>query len=104
LEQPNIGDWECVEQTEKTRPSWAIERDGRVIYESLVLPGSIRPGAAKLADFGLAVRGPGPFSHPIQPFGMEAPEVLIGAQWSYSADVWNLGVLVSLQLGLIAWH
>ena len=32
---------------------------------------------------------------PIQPDCYRAPEVLLGAGWSYSADIWNLGVMVS---------
>jgi len=52
----------------------------------------------KIADFGLAQRGDGekPLRHPIQPALYHAPEVLLGAPWSYSADIWNLGVFVSI--------
>jgi serine/threonine-protein kinase SRPK3 len=51
-----------------------------------------------LVDFGLAQRtdGPEPLRHPIQPPLFHAPEVILGTGWSYSADIWNLGVLVSL--------
>ncbi|RAH55947.1 kinase domain-containing protein [Aspergillus piperis CBS 112811] len=31
---------------------------------------------------------------PIQPDCYRAPEVLLGAGWSYSADIWNLGVMM----------
>lgn len=52
----------------------------------------------KIADFGLAQRGNGgePLLHPIQPNHCHAPEVLLGTSWSYSADIWNFGVIVSL--------
>jgi len=52
----------------------------------------------KIADFGLAHRGDEekPLRHPIQPLLYHAPEVLLGVPWSYSADIWNLGVLVSI--------
>jgi len=52
----------------------------------------------KVADFGLAHQGDKqtPFRHPIQPPLYHAPEVLLGVPWSYSADVWNLCVLVSI--------
>jgi serine/threonine protein kinase len=52
----------------------------------------------KIADFGLAQRGDGERSlrHSIQPALYHAPEVLLGVPWSYSADIWNLGVLVSI--------
>jgi serine/threonine protein kinase len=50
----------------------------------------------KIADFGLAecVDGQELHRHPIQPPLYHAPEVLLGTGWSYSADIWNLGVLV----------
>lgn len=49
-----------------------------------------------LVDFGLAQRTDGPESlrHPIQPPLFHAPEVILGTGWSYSADIWNLGVLI----------
>lgn len=52
----------------------------------------------KLVDFGLAQLSDGrePMRHPIQPPLFHAPEVILGTSWSYSADIWNLGVLVSL--------
>ncbi len=50
----------------------------------------------KITDFGLAERGdqPGPRIHPIQPAHCHAPEVLLGTGWSYSADIWNFGIMV----------
>jgi len=50
----------------------------------------------KIADFGLAQSGEGsePPMHPIQPPLFHAPEVLLGTSWMYSADIWNLEVLV----------
>jgi serine/threonine-protein kinase SRPK3 len=58
------------------------------------------PGRPKLTDFGLAVRGDisQPHNHPIQPDLFQAPEVIIRASWTYSVDVWNLGVMVSFQI------
>ena len=53
----------------------------------------------KLTDFGLAHRQKDPSvlnRHPIQPDHYRAPEVILGAGWTYSADIWNLGVLVNL--------
>jgi serine/threonine protein kinase len=52
----------------------------------------------KIADFGLAQQGNGqkPLRHPIQSPLYHAPEVLLGAPWSYSADIWNLGVVLSI--------
>jgi serine/threonine protein kinase len=50
----------------------------------------------RIADFGLAQSGDGsePLLHPIQPPLYHAPEVLLGTSWTYSADIWNLGILV----------
>lgn len=49
-----------------------------------------------LTDFDSAVPGDidGIWNHDIQPTGMTAPEVLLRAGWTYSADIWNLGVLL----------
>jgi serine/threonine-protein kinase SRPK3 len=49
-----------------------------------------------ITDFGLAQRGDGdgPLIMPIQPRGYMAPDVLLGTGWSYSADIWNLGLMV----------
>ena len=51
----------------------------------------------KITDFGLAQRGDGPepLIHPIQPDQCHAPEVILGTGWSYSADLWNFGIMVS---------
>lgn len=51
-----------------------------------------------ITDFGAAQRGdrPGPLLHPIQPDNCQAPEVILGAGWTYSADIWNFGILVSM--------
>ncbi|KAH7333479.1 kinase domain-containing protein [Rhexocercosporidium sp. MPI-PUGE-AT-0058] len=50
----------------------------------------------KIAGFGLAQRGDSSQLHllPIQPDHYRAPEVVLGRGWTYSADIWNLGVLI----------
>ncbi|KAM5429530.1 hypothetical protein McanMca71_003141 [Microsporum canis] len=51
----------------------------------------------KIVDFGLARQLVGPNyieTHPIQPDHYRAPEVILGCGWSFSADIWNLGLLV----------
>ncbi|MCJ1247543.1 hypothetical protein MMC30_004757 [Trapelia coarctata] len=49
----------------------------------------------KIADFGNAQQNsPQPRIHPIQPDHYRAPEVILGTGWTYSADIWNLGVLI----------
>lgn len=52
-------------------------------------------GRPVITDFGLSVDGSkSPYKHTIQPNGFRAPEVIFGAGWDYSADIWNLGALV----------
>lgn len=50
----------------------------------------------KFADFGSAQPGDRLQTLPIQPDYYRAPEVLLGIGWSYTADIWNLGVMVKL--------
>ena len=81
--------------------------DGRTVYLSHNNFGDLRriggqnaffAMCPKLVDFGLAQRGDRtrePLLFPIQSNQFQAPEVLLGTSWSYSADIWNLGVLVS---------
>ena len=73
-------------------------KDGRLIYLSHNDFGPLKSNLMlpKVVDFGLAQLGDQkePLSHPIQPPLYHAPEVLLGTSWTYSADIWNLGVLV----------
>ena len=75
-------------------------KNGRVIYQSYNEFGSLKSFGIlpKIADFGLAKRiiDSRRNIHPIQPDHYRAPEVVLGIGWSYSADIWNLGVLVGL--------
>ncbi|KAK0111542.1 hypothetical protein ONS95_001895 [Cadophora gregata] len=73
-------------------------KDGRSTYLShndFGPPKSFRI-LPKIGDFGLAQSGDGPepLLHPIQAPLYHAPEVLLGTSWTYSADIWNLGVLI----------
>lgn len=53
-------------------------------------------GVPVITDFGLAVRGDvsQPHYRVIQPDHYRAPEVILATDWSYSADIWNLAILV----------
>jgi len=55
---------------------------------------------AKISDFGLSyILQPGTtMTMPIQPTVYRAPEVILGAGWSCSADIWNLAVVVNLPI------
>ena len=71
--------------------------DDRIIYLSRNDFGPFRgnPGTPTISDFGLAVWGDkGVLNHPIQPDCFRAPEVMLGAEWTYSVDIWNFGALV----------
>ncbi|OAA55831.1 Protein kinase-like domain protein [Niveomyces insectorum RCEF 264] len=75
---------------------------GRTVYRCHNNFGAIADDKAlrmmypKITDLGLAQRGdrPTPLLHPIQPDYCQAPEVLLGTGWRYSADMWNFGVMV----------
>lgn len=86
-------------------PSPRKQLDDRDIYLSRNYWG-LSPeklGRAVITDLGLAVRGDGPpNSHYIQPEGYRASEVCLGGDWSYSVDVWNLGVMVKDLVIIIA--
>ncbi|KZF26857.1 kinase domain protein [Xylona heveae TC161] len=53
-------------------------------------------GRPVITDFGLAVHGDNlpSYYHLIQPDSYRAPEVILACGWSYSVDIWNLGVLI----------
>lgn len=78
------------------------QRDGYSIYQSHnqfePLQPRLGPIVPVIADFGHAhwITDSEPQINPIQPNNYRAPEVILGTGWSYSADIWNLGVLVSL--------
>lgn len=74
--------------------------DGREVYLSRDDFGHLQGARLlpALADFNLCYPGlGGGHGHlsPIQSHRYRAPEVLLGCPWSYSADIWNLGPLVS---------
>ncbi len=92
---------EYVQRQAENPPPRKIN-DGRTIYLSGNNFGPLKSlrQIPKIVDLGLAQRGDGqePQRHPIQPFPLIAPEVLLGTSWSYKADIWNLGVLVCYQI------
>jgi serine/threonine-protein kinase SRPK3 len=70
--------------------------DDRTIYLSRNNYGQPRlvTGIVSITDFGLSVRGAGPHNGCIQAEPYRAPEVILDAGWTYSSDIWNLGVMV----------
>ncbi|MCJ1404769.1 hypothetical protein MMC11_007995 [Xylographa trunciseda] len=71
-------------------------QDGRLVYQSQNDFGPLKSYyiLPKIADLGSAQYGNnGVLIHPIQPDPYRAPEVILGAGWTYSADIWNLGAV-----------
>ncbi|OAL70383.1 hypothetical protein A7D00_5349 [Trichophyton violaceum] len=67
----------------------------------IALAGNLGPlkritGLIEILDFDLAVRGDGPVNHDgcIQAEVYRAPEVVLDKGYSYSADIWSLGVML----------
>ena len=91
---------EKVVQDEYEHPSArkAPDSHGRVIYVSRddfgAPPTDSVICSAKITDIGLAVWGDEEHSHPIQSNAFTAPEVILACNWSYPADIWNLGVML----------
>lgn len=70
--------------------------DDRTVYLSRNNYGqpAVVTGIVSITDFGLSVMGDGPHNGCIQAEPYRAPEVILDAGWTYSSDIWNLGVLV----------
>ncbi|KAI9654918.1 MAG: hypothetical protein M1821_005671 [Bathelium mastoideum] len=51
-------------------------------------------GIAVLGDFGSAVHGDKKSTHDAQPDVYRCPEVMLKTEWSYPADIWNVGVMI----------
>ncbi|KAI3168992.1 hypothetical protein DTO046C5_4056 [Penicillium roqueforti] len=78
-------------------PAPHVFRNGRLVYHSRPDFGPLTKGVCliKICDFSAAVFGDvtTPHNHDIQPIPFCAPEVLLKAGWTYSADIWNLGTV-----------
>ncbi|KAG8423100.1 hypothetical protein J3458_000020 [Metarhizium acridum] len=86
-------------QMKNPQPKHVRIQDGREIYLSQGNFGPLQGSRLlpKLADFNLAfpglADGNGHLSA-IQSHRFRAPEVILGCPWSYSVDIWNLGLLM----------
>lgn len=83
------------EAAELSHPSPRKIDGDRVTYESRGLRYE-RPGRPVLCDFGEARFGKKTYTDLIQPYVYRAPEVVLDIPWTYSVDIWNVGVMVSL--------
>ncbi|OAA34128.1 Protein kinase-like domain protein [Metarhizium rileyi] len=59
-------------------------------YRELVKP----TASVQITDFDLAVSGMSKHTSLIQVESYRAPEVILDARYTYSADIWNLGVIL----------
>ena len=83
------------EAAEVRTPSPRKVDGDRVIYESRGLESPKTPGRPILCDFGEARLGTKTYTDDIQPYVYRAPEIILDIPWTYSVDIWNLGVMVS---------
>lgn len=84
------------ESAEMLTPS-ARKRNGEhVLHESRGLKMTKRQGRPILCDFGEARYGCDSYTDDVQPYIYRAPEVILDMPWSYEIDIWNVGVMVSL--------
>ena len=90
----NQGVWDAFVESEMLHP--IMRKLGRYpVYASRGFSEWKGIGGLVLGDYGSAVQGDEPHSHGIQPNQYRCPEVLFHREWSYAADIWNVGVLVS---------
>ena len=86
---------EEFEAAELRAPSPRKVNGDRVIYESRGLTRPKKPGRPVLCDFGEAHFGKKTYTDDIQTYVYRAPEIILDIPWTYSVDVWNVGVMVS---------
>lgn len=55
-------------------------------------------GEPVLCDFGSAEKGDAAHTRNAGPDLYRSPEVMLKVPWSYSIDIWSIGVLVSFRL------
>ncbi|KFY03268.1 hypothetical protein V490_00224 [Pseudogymnoascus sp. VKM F-3557] len=84
----------AFEEAEIAHPSPRKKAVDREIYISrtLDMPESI--GEPVLCDFGNAVYGTNTNDDDAYPDVYRCPEVMLHLPWSYSADIWNVGVMI----------
>ncbi|TVY37631.1 Serine/threonine-protein kinase [Lachnellula occidentalis] len=68
--------------------------DGAPVYGSRRFDLPKKYGLVVLSDFGSAVRGDGKRTHDAQPNVYRCPEVMLKMEWSYPADIWNVGAMI----------
>lgn len=91
-------------QHEMQFPSPRKVVNGHVINNSRPLNDPESIGGFSLGGFGAAVAGDKKRNHDAQPAEYRSPEVMLGADWSYPVDIWNVGALVSQRFSFSALY
>ena len=86
---------EHFERDETETPSPQKIAGDRIIYTSRIMGLPNRVGHPVICDFGEARHGNEENDDDIQPEIYRAPEVILEIPWTYSVDIWNVGVMVS---------
>ncbi|KAK2867971.1 hypothetical protein FQN49_003289 [Arthroderma sp. PD_2] len=90
---------EFIKERSNHLMEYKTDSTGRTVYRCHNNFGPLKKlmNLPKIVDFGLARQitdSNNVQTHPIQPDHYRAPEVILGCGWSFSADIWNLGLLV----------
>ncbi|OOF96593.1 hypothetical protein ASPCADRAFT_206767 [Aspergillus carbonarius ITEM 5010] len=89
---------ESYVRQQESDPAAFKDGGGRPVFLSRPDFGPLKKGVGlvQISDFSSAVSGrvSVPHNHDIQPQPFCAPEVLLKATWTYSADIWNLGTML----------
>jgi serine/threonine-protein kinase SRPK3 len=100
IENPDVLESFVAAQTRRDPPSRKIKDMDREVFVSNDDLGPLRGTRLlpQLGDFNLAFPGLGggqAHLSAIQSHRYRSPEVLLGTPWSFSTDIWNLGLMVS---------
>lgn len=97
FEDPTILDRDAMDEYKHPLPQKILE--DRTIYLSRNNFGQFtKPtGLVQITDFGHSVSGQVPRTGCIQAESYRAPEVILDAGYTFSADIWSLGVMVSIR-------